>query len=108
MRRLIALVVMVCVMSFAGFSHAADAKTGKSAPHKGVFEKVDGKNVYYKGGSKGKGQEWYLPADDKVAVTIDGKEGALADLKAGQTVSLTVSKEVVITKIAAESPKEKK
>ena len=108
MRRFIALVALVCVFAFAGFAHAADAKTGKSAPHKGVFEKVDGKNVYYKGGAKGTGQEWYLASDDKTKVTIDGKDGALADLKAGQVLSFTVNKDNVITKVEATTPKDAK
>lgn len=107
MRRLIALVLMVCVLSFAGFTNAADAaKTGKTAPKKGVFEKVDGKDVYYKGGAKGTGQEWYLPTDDKVTIMIDGKDGKLADLKPGQVLSFTVNKDAVITKIVAETPKD--
>jgi len=108
MRRLIALVVLVCVFAFAGFVNAADAKTGKTAPKKGVFEKVDGKNIYYKGGAKGTGQEWYLPTDDKTKVTVDGKDAALTDLKAGQVLSFTVNKDTVITKVEATTPKDSK
>ena len=108
MRRLVALIVLVCVFAFAGFVNAADARTGKTAPKKGVFEKVDGKNIYYKGGEKGKGQEWYLPTDDKTKVTIDGKDAALADLKTGQVLAFTVNKETVVTKVDATTPKDSK
>ena len=108
MRRFVALLVLVCMFAFAGFVHAADAKTGKSAPKKGIFEKVDGKNLYYKGGAKGTGQEWYLATDDKTKVTIDGKDAALADLKAGQVLTFTISKDTVITKVEAVTPKDSK
>src|SRR2546421_9056508 len=105
MRRLAALIALVCVFAFAGFVHAADAKTGKTAPKKGVFEKVDGKNIYYKGGAKGTGQEWYLPTDEKVKVTVDGKEAALTDLKAGQALTFTVNRDTVVTKVESVTPK---
>jgi len=111
MRRLIVgLFAIVGLLGFAGFTHAADPKTGPTAPHKGVFEKVakaDGKqSIYYKGGAKGTGQDWYLAVDDKATVSIDGKEGKLADLRAGQVLTFTVSKDHVITKVEAETPKD--
>ncbi|HEX4793898.1 MAG TPA: hypothetical protein VH370_08910 [Humisphaera sp.] len=110
MRLIVALFAIVGLLGFAGFTQAADPKTGPSAPHKGIFEKVDkadsGKqSIYYKGGAKGTGQQWYLAVDDKATVTIDGKEAKLADLKAGQVLTFTVTKEVIM-KVVAETPKE--
>ena len=111
MRFIVALFAFVGLLGFASFTHAADPKTGPTAPHKGVFEKVakadDGKqSIFYKGGAKGTGQDWYLAVDDKATVSIDGKDAKLADLKAGQVLTFTVTKEHVITKVVAETPKD--
>jgi hypothetical protein len=107
MRYLIALFALVGFLGLSTFVHAADdTDANKRAPHTGIFEKVDGKKLVYKGGAKGTGKEWSLPTDDKTKVTIDGKDALLSDLKAGQQLALTVANGMV-TKVVATTPKTK-
>jgi hypothetical protein len=110
MRFLIAMIALVGVLGFSSFVRAADSTKANNASYAratrtGIFEKIDGKNVIYKGGAKGTGKEWTVPTDEKAKVTIDGKDALLSDLKPGQQLKLTFSKEHVITKVEATTPK---
>lgn len=107
MRYLIALLAMVGILTFTSFVHAAPDANYKRASKTGVLEKVDGKNIIYKGGAKGTGKEWLLVTDDKTKITLDGKEAKLDDLKEGQSLKLAISSEGVLTKVDATSPKSK-
>jgi hypothetical protein len=109
MRYLIALVALIGFLGFTTFVRAADPDTNyKNASKTGVFEKVDGKNIIYKGGAKGTGKEWSLVTSDSTKVTIDGKDAMLSELKPGQQLKLTIaSKDGLVTKIEATTPKSK-
>ena len=109
MRYLIALIALIGILGISTFVRAADPDTNyKNASKTGVFEKVDGKNIIYKGGTKGTGKEWSLVTNDTTKVMIDGKDAMLSELKAGQQLKLTIaSKDGVVTKIEATTPKTK-
>jgi hypothetical protein len=66
----------------------------------GIVVKVEEAKVTVKTGEK----EVVVVTDAKTAVTVDGKEAKVADLKAGQTVVVT-SAEGTATKIEATTPK---
>ncbi len=110
MRFLIALFALIGFLGISTFVRAADAPDTnfKRASKTGVFEKIDGKNIIYKGGAKGTGKEWSLVTNDSTKVTIDGKDAMLSELKAGQQLKLTIaSTDGVVTKIEAATPKTK-
>ena len=82
-------------------------KPAKAAGLRGKVVKVDGLNLVVTTGKKGQETEKTVATDDKTVVTIEGKEGKLADLKAGQVVRITPDTGTA-TKIEVPTPKAKK
>jgi len=64
-------------------------EAAKVKPLRGQVVKVDGTNLVIKTGKKGEQKEVTVATDAKTVVTIEGKDGKLADLKAGQKVVVT-------------------
>ena len=100
MRSLIAVAILGVAFSsapmvFAGANSTVKtvADKEKKAGHglKGTVSGVDGTTVTVTTTNKksGKTKDVKVMTDDKTKVTLDGKEAKLADLKAGQMVSVT-------------------
>lgn len=87
MRYLIAVIATIALLSFVGFTRAADAPKPKTI--KGHFVKVEGMELTFKGGVKGKGRDHTVKIDDKTKVTVDGKEGKISDLKGEEYIEVT-------------------
>jgi hypothetical protein len=68
---------------------AKAAKADKKAALKGDVVKVEGTNLTISSGKKANPKEVVVATDDKTVVVIVGKEGKLADIKAGQKVVVT-------------------
>jgi len=84
------------------------AKADKAAKGlRGKVVKIDGTNLVVTTGKKGQETEKTIATDDKTVVTIEGKDGKLADLKAGQVVRITPDTGTA-TKIEVPMPKAKK
>ena len=77
---------VLAIVGFVGFTHAADKGAGKAKALRGEVVSVDGTNVKVKTKD---GQEVTVATDDKTVVTVDGKDGKVADLKAGQKVRVS-------------------
>jgi len=99
MRYAALLVVLgVAVGLLAGQVFGVEA--AKPATLAGTVVKVEEAKVTVKAGEK----EVVVVTDAKTAVTVDGKEAKVADLKAGQAVVVTPA-EGTATKIEATTPK---
>jgi hypothetical protein len=84
-------------------------EAAKVKPLRGQVVKVDGTNLVIKTGKKGEQKEVTVATDAKTVVTIDGKEGKLADLHEGQRVSITPDTGTAETiTVAAPKPKKQK
>jgi len=94
----------VVILSFAG-SVLAQTATRPARGLRGTIVKVDGTNVVVKTMARGgaESKEVTVATDDKTAVTIEGKEAKVADLKAGLLVNVTPT-EGTATKITATTP----
>lgn len=104
--RLFAVLAIVAMVGVAANTNAAD-KPAKKGGLKGSVVKVDGGKLTITSGKKGAEKEVVVETSDKTVVTIEGKEAKLADLKAGQRV--TISPETgVAEKIEVPTPKAKK
>jgi len=90
------LLAMVALLGMVSFCAAQDAPKSMT----GTVVKVDGANVTVKAGEK----EVVVVTDDKTAVTVDGKEAKVADLKAGMAVTVTPDTGTA-AKIVATTPK---
>jgi hypothetical protein len=97
--------VLAVVAILCAVQTASAAKKPKAL--KGQVVKVDGTNLVIKSGKKGEQKEVTVATDAKTVVTIDGKEGKLADLQEGQRVSITPETGTAET-ITAMAPKPKK
>jgi hypothetical protein len=102
------LAAVLAVVLMVGVVNAADApkpekKAGK-AGLRGEVVKVDGTNLVISSGKKDAKKEVTVATDDKTVVTIGGNPGKLADLKAGDRVSVTPDTGTA-TKIEAGAPK---
>jgi hypothetical protein len=88
---------------------AAPAKAEKAAkkPLKGSVVKVDGTKLVISAGKKSDPKEVTIETDDKTVITVDGTAAKLADLKAGQKVTISPESGTA-TKIEATAPKAKK
>jgi hypothetical protein len=93
--KLLAVAVVLGLVSFC-VAQAEQAPASLT----GTVVKVDGANVTVKAAEK----EVVVVTDDKTAVTVDGKEAKVADLKAGMTVEITPATGTA-AKIVATSPK---
>ena len=93
-QRIVGAVVLLAVLSWTSFALAASVA--------GVLASVDSDTgaITVDAASK-KGQEF--TADDKTAITLDGKKAALADLAEGQRVTVTTTTAGKVTKIVAKS-----
>jgi hypothetical protein len=96
---MVVLGVAVGLLAGQVFGVAAEAPA-KLPTLAGIVVKVEEAKVTVKAGE----QEVVVVTDAKTAVTVDGKEAKVADLKAGQTVVVT-SVEGTATKIEATTPK---
>jgi ribosomal protein L14E/L6E/L27E len=84
------LVAILAIVALVSAVNAADpAKPAKAKRLRGQVIKVDGTNLVIKSGKKGEEKEVTVATDAKTVVTIDGKDGKLADLKEGQRVQIT-------------------
>jgi hypothetical protein len=84
------LVAILAIVTMVSAVNAADpAKPAKAKHLRGQVIKVDGTNLVIKSGKKGEEKEVTVATDAKTVVTIEGKEGKLADLTAGQRVVVT-------------------
>jgi hypothetical protein len=81
------LFVVLAIVAMVSAVNAADAP--KKKPLRGKVVKVDGTNLVINAGKKGEEKEVTVATDAKTVVTIEGKEGKLADLHAGQRVMVT-------------------
>jgi len=81
------LAMLVAVGLVCGVALAADTTT-KPAGLSGKIVKVDGDKVIVKPDQKD-AKEVTVATDAKTKVTVDGKEGKLADLKATMAVMVT-------------------
>jgi hypothetical protein len=103
------LAAMLAVVLMVGVVNAADApkpekKAGKAAGLRGEVVKVDGTNLVISAGKKDAKKEVTVATDDKTVVTVAGNPGKLADLKAGDKVSVTPETGTA-TKIEVAAPK---
>ena len=82
---------VLAIVAMVSAVHAADdaAKPKKNNGLRGKVVKVDGTNLVISSGKKGEEKEVTVATDAKTVVTIEGKEGKLADLTAGQRVVVT-------------------
>jgi hypothetical protein len=99
--KLLAVVAVVAMVGSIVMAQDAPAARGL----RGTIVKVEGANVIVKTMARGttEAKEVTVATDDKTAVTVDGKEAKLADLKAGMRVNVTPA-EGTATKIAASTP----
>jgi hypothetical protein len=102
---------VMAIVAMVGIVHAADPKPPKAPKKgttlKGAVVKVDGTNLVVNSGKKGGDKEITVETNEKTVVTIEGKEGKLADLKPGQRVTVTPDTGVA-EKIEVPIPKAKK
>ena len=97
MRLFSATVAVALTLAFGSFAGAAAAHK----PHTGTVVKVNGDVVVVKWANKaGAEKDHKIKTDANTKVTVDGHEAKLSDLKAGEQVSVSVSKHVA-TEIAA-------
>lgn len=82
---------VLAIVAMVSAVHAADdpKPAKKNAGLRGKVVKVDGTNLVISSGKKGEEKEVTVATDAKTVVTIEGKEGKLADLTAGQRVVVT-------------------
>lgn len=104
---MVLLAVAVGVALAAGSAFAADEKP-VSVTMTGTVVKVDGKTLVLKMKAGEKEREANITTDEKTAVTLDGKEAKLADLKEGMPAVVTLAEvkpgaSVVAAKIDAKS-----
>ena len=90
------LLAVVAVLGMVSFCAAQDAPKSLT----GTVVKVDGANVTVKAADK----EVVVVTDENTAVTVDGAEAKVADLKAGMAVIVTPDTGTA-TKIVATTPK---
>jgi len=104
MRSLLKLFAVVAIVGVAASALAQDARR---APRglRGRVVKVDGTNVVISTRARGaaEAKEVTVATDDKTEVTIEGKAGKVADLKAGMSAGVTPATGTA-TKIAAMLP----
>ena len=103
--------VLAIVMMVSAVQAADPAKPGKKAKGlRGTVIKVDGTNLVINSAKKGEDKkEVTVATDAKTVVTIEGKEGKLADLHEGQRVSITPDTGTAETiSVAAPKPKKQK
>lgn len=88
---------LVAVLALAGFASAA--KAGKSAKKakdvvNGTVVRVESEKlvIHTKANRNAADEEQTIQTDKDTKVTVDGKEGKLADLAAGMTVKVTPAK----------------
>jgi hypothetical protein len=84
--------VLAIVMMVSAAVHAADEAKPAKKPKalRGTVIKVDGTNLVINSAKKGEDKkEVTIATDAKTVVTIEGKEGKLADLHEGQKVAIT-------------------
>jgi hypothetical protein len=81
------LAILAMVSAVNAADDAPKAKNNKGL--RGKVVKVDGTNLVISSGKKGEEKEVTVATDAKTVVTIEGKEGKLADLTAGQRVVIT-------------------
>jgi hypothetical protein len=101
---------VLAIVAMAGVLHAADApkpEKAKPAGLKGDVVKVDGTNLVISAGKKNEKKEVTIATDANTTVTVAGKPGKLADLKAGDKVLVTPETGTA-TKIEVAPPKAKK
>lgn len=118
MKALLALIVAIGVMGFVAPSFAADppkkadekkADAKKAKNVRGEVVKVDGSKVTVKIKDKEAAsgfKELVIATDANTQVMIEGAPGKLADLKAGQKVTVSPA-EGTAAKIVVPKPKEK-
>ena len=105
MTKLVSLVVLVAFVGMvAGITLGEDAPANVTV--KGTFVKASADNakvIVVKVTREMKDVEIKITTDDKTTVTIDGKDGKLADLKAGMNLEITKPKgmDTVASKIVA-------
>lgn len=105
MNRLVAALVLVAfVGAVASLAIAED--TPKEFTFKGTFVKVDGTDVVMTMKHGDVTKDRTFKTDDKTVVTIDGKDGKLADLKVGMMLEITrpIGDNSPATKIVATTP----
>lgn len=106
MRTFSQVVALLAVMLFAGAAFAArdkaagEAKSAREPALRGEVVKVDGANLVV----KTKTQERTVATDANTQVVVEGAPAKLADLKAGQKVTVTPPKGTA-TKIEVGKPK---
>jgi hypothetical protein len=100
------LAAVLAVVLMVGVVNAADAPKPekKRAGLRGEVVKVDGTNLVISAGKKDAKKEVTVATDDKTVVTVAGNPGKLADLKAGDRVSVTPETGTA-TKIEVMAPK---
>lgn len=104
------LAAVLAVVAMVSAVYAADSATPKPEKKKGLkgqVVKVDGTNLVINSGKKGQEKEVTVATDAKTVVTIEGKEGKLADLHAGQRVVVSPDTGTA-EKIEVPTPKAKK
>jgi hypothetical protein len=113
MKALVKVFALLVVLGLVGSAEAKkeagdNAAAPKVKPLRGVVKSVDGTNVTVTVKvSKEESKDVVVATDDKTEVTIDGQAGKVADLKAGQRVTV-LPPEGTATKIAASTPRPKK
>ena len=85
------VLAVLAILAMVSAVNAADdaPKPKNNKGLRGKVVKVDGTNLVITSGKKGEEKEVTVATDAKTVVTIEGKEGKLADLTAGQRVVVT-------------------
>ena len=117
MKALSKVIALFVMLGIAGFAQAEDGapkaekapkakaeKAPKAKSLKGVVKEVQGDKVVVTVGKGEKAKDVTVATDASTKVVIEGKDAAVADLKAGQEVTVTPD-EGTATKIEVKAPK---
>ena len=93
------MLALVVALGFVSAVSAKDAAKGDKAGSgvKGLVTKVSGDKITVKSGHGDAAKEVEISTDANTKVTIDGKEGKVADIKEGHHVSVTPSSGTALT-----------
>ncbi|HEY7120347.1 MAG TPA: hypothetical protein VH475_27410 [Tepidisphaeraceae bacterium] len=105
--KLLAVLAILAMVSAVNAADKKAAKAEKKAVLRGQVVKVDGTKVVINSGKKNNQKEVTVETDDKTVVTIEGKQGKLADLQPGQRVVVKPDTGTA-TSIEVPTPKAKK
>ena len=105
MMKVLALLAVVAMASVAFAKEGGDKAAKAAAPEalRGIVVSASNNSITLK--SKG-GKETTVATNDQTKITVDGKSGTLADVKAGMHVKILPADGSVATSVSANTPKD--